>query len=187
MFMPNCNEFIFIWLYIGFVVYFWVQTVFLFLQDESYGFKDPASYKLMAFATLTISVSLTTTLIYLIFYSMSEWVNKVLFNLDLNIKYLLTFTLLVVTICAEYAYSPYKIGQISLLEFFVYFTLIFALIVIILVQFFPTVMWYVTFGYITVIVIADLVMCNNASFQDFYVMFLVALSLIAIAGVFVFF
>jgi hypothetical protein len=88
MFMPNCNEFIFIWLYIGFVVYFWVQSAFILLEDDSYGFKDPSSYKLMAAATITIAVSLTITLIYLIFYSMSERVNKTLYQLDLNIKYL---------------------------------------------------------------------------------------------------
>jgi hypothetical protein len=93
----------------------------------------------------------------------------------------------VVTLCAEYAYSPYKVGQITLLEFLVYITLVFALVVIILVQFFQTIMWYVTFGYITVIVIADLVMCSNSSFNDFYVMFLIAVSLISVAGIFVFF
>ena len=185
--MPNCNEFIFIWLYIGFVVYFWVQSAFILLEDDSYGFKDPSSYKLMAAATITIAVSLTITLIYLIFYSMSERVNKTLYQLDLNIKYLQAFTLLVVTLCAEYAYSPYKVGQITLLEFLVYITLVFALVVIILVQFFQTIMWYVTFGYITVIVIADLVMCSNSSFNDFYVMFLIAVSLISVAGIFVFF
>lgn len=133
MFMPNCNEFIFIWLYIGFVVYFWVQSAFILLEDDSYGFKDPSSYKLMAAATITIAVSLTITLIYLIFYSMSERVNKTLYQFDLNIKYLQAFTLLVVTLCAEYAYSPYKVGQITLLEFLVYITLVFALVVIILV------------------------------------------------------
>ena len=131
--MPNSNEFIFIWLYIGFVVYFWVQSAFLIVEDETYGFKDPSSYRLMGAATITIALSLTITLIYLIFYSMSERINDTLFKLDVGIKYLLAFTLLLTAIVGEYAYSPYKVGSITLLEFYVYFTLGFALIVIILV------------------------------------------------------
>lgn len=108
-----------------------------------------------------------------------------MYQLDLNVKYLQIFTLLVVTLCAEYAYSPYKVGQLTILEFLVYITLIFALVVIILLQFFQTVMWYVTFGYVTVIVIVDLVLCSNSSFTDFYVLFLIAVSLLAVAGIFV--
>ena len=133
MFMPNCNEFIFIWLYIGFVVYFWVQSVFLIIEDDSYGYIDPSSYRVMGAATITIALSLTITLIYLIFYSMSQGVNDTLLKLDVGIKYLLAFTLLLTALVAEYAYSPYKVGSVTLLEFYVYFTLGFALIVIILV------------------------------------------------------
>ena len=99
----------------------------------------------------------------------------------------MAFTLLVVALCAEYAYSPYKVGTITLLEFYVYLSLVVGLIVIILVQYFPTVMWYVTFVYFSIIIIADLTMCSTASFRDFYFMLLIGLGLIALAGIFVFF
>lgn len=185
--MPNCNEFIFIWLYVGFVVYFWVQSAFLLTEDESYGYADPSAYKVMGAATITIALSLTITLIYLIFYSMSQRTHDALLKLDVGIKYLLAFTLLLTAEVAEYAYSPYKVGSVTLLEFYVYFTLGFALIVIILAQYFPNPMWYISFAYFAIIIIADLCLCTSASFDDFFIYFLIALSLIAVAGIFIFF
>jgi hypothetical protein len=38
VFIPHQNEFIFIWLYIGFAIYFWIQVGLIATKDESYGF-----------------------------------------------------------------------------------------------------------------------------------------------------
>ena len=78
IFMPGCNEFIFILLYLGFAIYFWVQTGFIAFHDSSYGFKMDDSYNFMLIATLTIAICISTTLVYVLFYSLSLKMEQIL-------------------------------------------------------------------------------------------------------------
>ena len=62
------NEFIIIWLYIIFAVYFWIQVVLILIKHESYKLSNKPDWVLMFIVTFGIAVSLTTTVVYLIFY-----------------------------------------------------------------------------------------------------------------------
>ena len=73
IFMIDHNEFIFIWLYIGFAAYFWYQFGLLVSQDESYGYTNQENYLFMQAATFGLALCLTISLIYFIFYSISKY------------------------------------------------------------------------------------------------------------------
>ena len=45
--MIDHNEFIFIWLYIGFAAYFWYQFGLLVAHDDSYGYTKDENYLFM--------------------------------------------------------------------------------------------------------------------------------------------
>ena len=82
--IPHQNEFIFIWLYIGFAIYYWIQVVFILEEDSSYGFSNEDNYKWMLIATLGEALRVTVTLGYLIFYCMTQSAQKILRTVDLN-------------------------------------------------------------------------------------------------------
>ena len=71
--MPHCNEFLSIWLYLAFAVYFWVESVMIIAKYKDYEFEDYSyDYFYMYIATWGIAFSLTVTALYLIFYAISE-------------------------------------------------------------------------------------------------------------------
>lgn len=72
MFIFYSSEFIFIWLYLGFAIYFWIQVAFIALHEDPYNFKQDDFYIYMLIVTIAIAVSVTFTLVYLIFYPISE-------------------------------------------------------------------------------------------------------------------
>jgi hypothetical protein len=61
-----------------------VQVGLILAQDDSYGFKEEDDYRWMLLATTTIALSVTITLVYLIFYCLSLRAEKVLKNIDFN-------------------------------------------------------------------------------------------------------
>ena len=72
IFMPHCNEFITIWLYLVFAIYFWVESFLIVLKYKDYEFEDFSyDYFYMYIATFGIALSLTLTTFYLLFYAMS--------------------------------------------------------------------------------------------------------------------
>lgn len=77
------NEFPFIWLYLSVAIYFWVQVAFLSMQAE-YDFQHEESYKYMLIAEIAAGTTVFFTAVYLIFYSISEKVMKVLQLFNLN-------------------------------------------------------------------------------------------------------
>ena len=84
MFIFYSAEFIFIWLYFGFAVYFWIQVVLIGAHSDQYGYNVRAYYNYMLILTIMIALSVTVTLIFLTFYCISEKVKRILEHVDLN-------------------------------------------------------------------------------------------------------
>ena len=99
--VPWQNEFLSIWLYIGFATYFWIELCLIMAKGKEYEFNNEMDYWLMFIATFAIATSLTITAIYLIFYSMGETYYK---NLEL-INYMgylfVTYALVFVVMASE--------------------------------------------------------------------------------------
>ena len=73
MIVPWHVEWLSIWLYLGFAIYFWIQCAFLFGEDHhQYKFKTQMDYQLMFVAAFGISLSLSITFAFLVFYSNSK-------------------------------------------------------------------------------------------------------------------
>lgn len=68
---PNHNEFVNIWLLIGFALYYWIQLILISAKTKFYDFNNDVDYLLMFVATLGIAVSLTVSALYLIYYPVS--------------------------------------------------------------------------------------------------------------------
>ena len=189
--MPHQNEFIFIWLYFGFAVYFWVQVGFIASQDERYGFRFEESSNYMLAATLAIALTVTVTLTYLTFYSMSPRTERILNNLDWSFKLLAVYGLTIVFIAAEFSLYPIRLSEsLSLGLFLMYLTGSVALVLLILVQFdsLKTIVWWITFGYLFLFFLVDFFfLASQRQVKNFYLLMLIFLGVLAVAGLFVFF
>ena len=87
-------------------------------------------------ALIAIVLSLTVTLIYLIFYSMSHRCERALDSVDTNFKYFAIFTLVYLFLVAEFLLDPIKLnslGGITLFELLEYATISVFVLVLILV------------------------------------------------------
>ena len=83
IFIPWHNEFLAIQIYLAAIIYTLVMIYLLIIHDEStYGFKDHEAYSYMFVLTFSILVAFTMTLIYHIFYSMSDSYEKSLSMTD---------------------------------------------------------------------------------------------------------
>ena len=81
--VPWHNEWLNIWLYIGFALYFWIQSIFIMAHyTKQYKFKYERNWDFMYIATLSIAISLTVTAAYLTLYSVSDNWNKLLNAFD---------------------------------------------------------------------------------------------------------
>lgn len=84
IFVPWQNEFVCIWIYALFTIYFWVQLVLLSIPTKHYDFNNKEDYEYMFIATIGICISLTITTGYLIFYP----INKQIFNILETLNYM---------------------------------------------------------------------------------------------------
>jgi len=133
MFIPHQNEFIFIWLYFGFAVFFWIQVVLLINHDDAFGYKTEEYYTYMLVATLAVALSVTVTLLYLIFYSMSKNTERTLDYIDWDFKIFAYYALAWVFIKAEMSLYPIRFGDtITLMDAFMILTVAFFIITLIL-------------------------------------------------------
>ena len=90
--VPWHNEWLNIWLYIGFAIYFWIEAAFIvFHSRKQYNFKYERNWDFMFIGTLSIAISLSVTAAYLILYSVSENWNKLLNSFDYMGKLVLFF------------------------------------------------------------------------------------------------
>jgi len=96
LFMPWHNEFINIWIYLIFAVYFWVQTIMIASHDtKDYEFNRTEDFYFMFIGTLGIALSFSCTAVYLTFYSLGEKEQMMFESFNymglLVLAYLLTF------------------------------------------------------------------------------------------------
>ena len=81
--VPWHNEWLSIWFYIGFALYFWISLILIMAHDrKNYDFIDHKDYEYMFIATIGFATSLTTTATYLIFYSQSKELRDLLDAFD---------------------------------------------------------------------------------------------------------
>ena len=81
--VPWHNEWLSIWFYIAFALYFWVSTLLIMIHDKkNYDFIHHNDYEFMFIATIGFAASLTLTAVYLIFYSQSKELRNLLEAFD---------------------------------------------------------------------------------------------------------
>ena len=118
MIVPWHNEWLSIWLYLGFAVYFWVEAISLLAEDShQYKFINLKDFEYMFVATLGIAISLTTTCIYLVFYSGSEIINLLLDEFDYVGKLVGIFFFTFAFIASEFNSSAAQFWMILLIYF----------------------------------------------------------------------
>ena len=89
--VPWHNEWLLMWLYLGFAIYFWVQFLLILFHSKLYKFNNRHNYEFMLVATLGIALSVTITFVYFSFYSISEKTYKSLNLLDYMGKLVMVF------------------------------------------------------------------------------------------------
>ena len=191
IFMPHQNEFIFIWLYLAFAITLWVYFGLLVARDEEvYGFKNEEYYMWMFIATLAVAVSVTVTLIYLTFYSISPWANKALDKLDWSFKIIAIYSLLIVFLAAELSPNQIKVNeQLNFMQLAILVTVTVFLAVIILVQFDSTKSagWWLTFTFLVIVFLIDLIYASQQQMKNFYLVMIILVVLYTVLGIFSFF
>lgn len=121
--VPWHNEFLSIYLYLGFAIYFWVQLFFIGLRNKHYYKYDrEKDFNLMFIPTFGIASSLTMTCVYLIFYSVSQRVRDILDSYDYIGKLVMVFSFMFAFIGSE------------LIDSNLYFALLFSSVVVLFVN-----------------------------------------------------
>jgi FtsH-binding integral membrane protein len=191
IFIPHHNEFIFIWLYLGFAVYFWVITGLLIAQDEkTFEFKSQDSYNYMLIAALVVAVSVTITLFYLVFYSINSQVERTLKKIDTNFKYFAVFVLLIVFLIAEESANPVRLNEnLTLLDLLIYLTISIYVVLAVLIQYdsAQTAAFLIALLYVFVVLLVDFIYSDHKQAMLFYLPLLIMVIIITIALIFVFF
>jgi len=87
LFMPWHYDWLLIWIYLIFAIYFWVQCFIIGLHEVAnvksvYDMTGDYDYDLIFVATFSMAVCLTITAVYLIFYPISKEFSKVMENLN---------------------------------------------------------------------------------------------------------
>lgn len=145
----------------------------------------------MLVATSAIALSVTVTLIYLIFYSMSSTCERVLNNFDWNFKLLAIYALTFVFIAAEFGLNPIRFGEsVTLGLILMYLTASVYVVLLVLVQYdsLKNTVWWITFCYLTLLFLTDLfVVATQQQVKNFHLPMSILLGLLAVTGLFVFF
>jgi hypothetical protein len=159
VFLPHNNEFVFIWLYLAFAVTFWTYFGLALAHDnEVYGYHTMEYYNWMLIATFSVAVSVTFSLVFVVFYSISNRSMKILDNLDSNFKVIAIYSLVVVFLYAEQSPSPVRVNEkLNLMELLIYLTASTFVLVIIFSQFpaLKSAAWWVTLGLLVVVFFVD--------------------------------
>ena len=145
----------------------------------------------MLIATVAVALSVTMTLIYLIFYSMSKNTERSLDYLDWDFKILAIYALIFVFIKAELGLYPVRFGDtLTLMDLCLIITVLFLLITLILAQFkhLQAAAWWLTFTFIFILGVVDFFfLSSHQQVKNFYIPMFVTLFVVATAGLFVFF
>jgi hypothetical protein len=82
MLVPWHADWLVTWIYLVFSIYFWVETGLILGHARDYKIKYSRDWDMMLLATLGIAICLTATTVFLIFYSVSHTVCKLLSSFD---------------------------------------------------------------------------------------------------------
>ena len=91
MLVPWHVEWLAIWIYFAFALYFWIEAFLIMGHQKDYKLKYSRDWDMMFLATLGIALSLTATCAYLVFYSISHTVNKIFSAFDYMGKLTMVF------------------------------------------------------------------------------------------------
>ena len=157
MFHPLHNEFLPILLYLGFAIYFWITACLIFAEVGVYGtFTEENSTYLAFFLTLVIAMSLTVSVFYFLWYSVSLSVWRCLELVNLLFIFTMIFVAMIIFTMVELKdTSLYLPVLISLLLVFI------AVLTLIVLGFWlqqpllPQIAWGITGAVIGVIFFMD--------------------------------
>lgn len=120
MIVPWHNDWLAIWLYFGFAIYFWIEAISLLAEDQhQYKFINLKDFEYMFVATLGIAISLSATCIYLILYANSSIAKELLDAFDYMGKLVAVFFFTFAFIASEFNNSAAQFWFIL----FIYFVL----------------------------------------------------------------
>lgn len=104
---PNNNEFINLYIYLGFVIYFWIQLFLIMFEDKDYyDFNNEFDYYYEFIITFGVVVSLTFTFFYYLLYPMSFETRDMWSMLNSMGLYTMIYCLTFSFICSEDAATP---------------------------------------------------------------------------------
>ena len=110
-------------------------------------------------ATTTIAISVTFTLVYLIFYCISQRAKNILSNIDWNLQLLTIYVLVIVFLQAEMSLYPIRFGESSLtvMQLFMYLTISIYLVSLVLAQYETqkNTVWWIAFVFLLLLFIID--------------------------------
>ena len=99
--MPWHNDFIAIWLLIGFAIYFFVTMIMICARDPKYLFKYHQDYEQLFLYTFGVLFSILCTITYLVFYAVSKDVKTELQKVDYTGKLVFIHFFLLAYIACE--------------------------------------------------------------------------------------
>lgn len=103
---PNNNEFINLYVYLAFAIYFWIQMFLIIFEDSSYDFNNQYDYYYMFIITFGAVVSLTFTFFYYLLYPMSKETRDLWSTINIMGLYTMIYCLTFAFICSEDAATP---------------------------------------------------------------------------------
>jgi hypothetical protein len=154
--VPWQNEFVSSWLYIVFACYFWVEMFLIMAKGKEYEFNNEMDYWLMFIATFAIAGSLTTTAVYLVFYSMGLQYYKTLELFNYMGYLTLTYALVFVVMASELKATDDFFGVL-----FIIGVTFMSVMVMTQYEFGRKVGFWVTVGVLSTIVFFELVLNAN--------------------------
>ena len=150
--LPWHNDWVNIFLYLGFAFYFWLQLIFIMAKYKLYELDNDIDWLLMFIATLGIAISLTLSAVYLTFYPISAKVRDTLEAFNFQGILLMAYCLIFVLIATEWA-PRQPVGF-----YFLFLTTVLLMSSLILVQYDKLKVWilWITVGYGILILLIDL-------------------------------
>lgn len=104
---PNNNEFINLYIYLGFAIYFWIQLFLIMFEDKDYyDFNNEYDYYYEFIITFGVVVSFTFTFFYYLLYPMSFETRDLWSMLNSMGLYTMIYCLTFSFICSEDAATP---------------------------------------------------------------------------------
>ena len=112
LFLPWHNEWLCIWIYLVFAVYFWVETILICAHAKSsYDLTGDYDWDMMFVVTFSMALSLSITAVYLIFYPISKEFSVIMENLNyqgyLGLTFGIMYTFLATEVAASHNYGYY--------------------------------------------------------------------------------